>query len=277
MKSIRHMENVQRLVVKIGTSSLIHANGKINLQAIDQLSYTLTGLVNEGKQVILVSSGAIGVGMGQLGLAKRPREIQAQQALASIGQSELMTVYQQRFAVYGQKISQILLTHDVLDFPESREHVHHTMEQLLEWGVIPVVNENDTVAVDELDHRTKFGDNDQLSAIVATRSNADLLVMLSDIDGFYTKNPHKFADAKLIDVLHEITEDSVRRAGGAGTELGTGGMVTKLKAAQSILANNKMMVLANGANPSIIFKIMNNEPLGTLFVNAQKDEGKEVI
>ncbi|GKS81548.1 glutamate 5-kinase [Ligilactobacillus pabuli] len=277
MKSIRHMENVQRLVVKIGTSSLIHANGKINLQAIDQLSYTLTGLVNEGKQVILVSSGAIGVGMGQLGLAKRPREIQAQQALASIGQSELMTVYQQRFAVYGQKISQILLTHDVLDFPESRKHVHHTMEQLLEWGVIPVVNENDTVAVDELDHRTKFGDNDQLSAIVATRSNADLLVMLSDIDGFYTKNPHKFADAKLIDVLHEITESSLRQAGGAGTELGTGGMVTKLKAAQSILANNKMMVLANGANPSIIFKIMNNEPLGTLFVNAQKDEGKEVI
>lgn len=277
MKAIRHMENVQRLVVKIGTSSLIHPNGKINLQAIDQLSYTLTGLVNEGKQVILVSSGAIGVGMGQLGLNTRPREIQAQQALASIGQSELMTVYQQRFAVYGQKISQILLTHDVLDFPESREHVHHTMEQLLEWGVIPVVNENDTVAVDELDHRTRFGDNDQLSAIVATRSNADLLVMLSDIDGFYTKNPHKFADAKLIDVLHEISEDAVRRAGGAGTELGTGGMVTKLKAAQSILANNKMMVLANGTNPSIIFKIMNNEPIGTLFVSAQKDEDKEVI
>ncbi len=143
--------------------------------------------------------------------------------------------------------------------------------------MIPVVNENDTVAVDELDHRTRFGDNDQLSAIVATRSNADLLVMLSDIDGFYTKNPHKFADAKLIDVLHEISEDAVRRAGGAGTELGTGGMVTKLKAAQSILANNKMMVLANGANPSIIFKIMNNEPIGTLFVSAQKDEDKEVI
>lgn len=277
MKAIRHMENVQRLVVKIGTSSLIHANGKVNLQAIDQLSYTLTGLVNEGKQVILVSSGAIGVGMGQLGLNTRPREIQVQQALASLGQSELMTVYQQRFAVYGQKISQVLLTHDVFDFPASQEHVHHTMEQLLEWGVIPIVNENDAVAVDELDHHTKFGDNDQLSAIVATRLNADLLVMLSDIDGFYTKNPHKFADAKLIDVLHEITEDSVRRAGGAGTELGTGGMVTKLKAAQSILANNKMMVLANGANPSIIFKIMNNEPIGTLFVSAQKDEDKEVI
>jgi len=275
MKAMRHMENVQRLVVKIGTSSLIHANGKINLQAIDQLSYTLTGLVNEGKQVILVSSGAIGVGMGQLGLTKRPTKIQEQQALASIGQSELMTVYQQRFAVYGQKISQVLLTHDVLDFPKSKEHVHHTMEQLLEWGVVPVVNENDTVAVDELDHYTKFGDNDQLSAIVATRSNADLLVMLSDIDGFYTKNPHKYADAQLIDVLHEITKDSLKRAGGAGTELGTGGMTTKLKAAQSILDADKMMVLANGVNPSIIFKIMNNEPIGTLFINSQKD--KEVI
>lgn len=275
MKAIRHMENVQRLVVKIGTSSLIHANGKINLQAIDHLSYTLTGLVNEGKQVILVSSGAIGVGMGQLGLTKRPTKIQEQQALASIGQSELMTVYQQRFAVYGQKISQVLLTHDVLDFPKSKEHVHHTMEQLLKWGVIPVVNENDTVAVDELDHYTKFGDNDQLSAIVATRSNADLLVMLSDIDGFYTKNPHKYADAKLIDVLHEITKDALKRAGGAGTELGTGGMTTKLKAAQSILDADKMMVLANGVNPSIIFKIMNNEPIGTLFINSQKD--REVI
>lgn len=277
MKAIRHMENVHRLVIKIGTSSLIHTNGKINLQAIDQLSYTLTGLVNEGKQVILVSSGAIGVGMGQLGLTKRPGQIQAQQALASIGQSELMTVYQQRFAVYGQKISQVLLTHDVLDFPESRQHVHQTMEQLLKWGVIPVVNENDTVAVDELDHHTKFGDNDQLSAIVATRSNADLLVMLSDIDGFYTKNPYKFTDAKLIDVLHEITEDSIRKAGGAITELGTGGMTTKLKAAQSILNNDKMMVLANGADPSIIFRIMNNEPVGTLFIAAQAKKNKEVI
>ncbi len=265
MKSARHMENVSRLVVKIGTSSLIYANGKVNLQAIDQLSYTLTGLVNEGKQVILVSSGAIGVGMGQLGLSKRPARIPEQQALASIGQSELMTVYQQRFSVYGQKISQVLLTHDVLDFPKSRDYVHNTMEQLLKWGVIPIVNENDTVAVDELDHHTKFGDNDQLSAIVATRSNADLLIMLSDIDGFFTRNPHKFADAQLIGALHEVTEDSLKRAGGAGTELGTGGMVTKLLAAQNILAHGKKMVLANGANPSIIFKIMNNEAIGTLF------------
>lgn len=272
MKSSRRMGNVSRIVVKIGTSSLMHANGKLNLQAIDQLSYTLTGLVNEGKQVILVSSGAIGAGMGQLGLTTRPEEIPKQQALASIGQSELMTVYQQRFATYGQKISQVLLTHDVLDYPQSREYVHNTIEQLLDWGIIPVVNENDTVAVDELDHRTTFGDNDQLSAIVAVRSHADLLIMLSDIDGFYTGNPHKDPHAQLIKELHQVTDDSLKRAGGAGTVFGTGGMATKLKAAANILNHNQMMILANGANPSIIFNIMNGEEIGTLFIAENNNE-----
>ncbi|CAM4268354.1 glutamate 5-kinase [Weissella hellenica] len=272
MKSNRHMGNVSRIVVKIGTSSLMHSNGKLNLQAIDQLSYTLTGLVNEGKQVILVSSGAIGAGMGQLGLTTRPEEIPKQQALAAIGQSELMTVYQQRFATYGQKISQVLLTHDVLDYPQSREYVHNTIEQLLNWGIIPVVNENDTVAVDELDHRTTFGDNDQLSAIVAVRSHADLLIMLSDIDGFYTGNPHKDRHAQLIKELHQVTDDSLKRAGGAGTVFGTGGMATKLKAAANILNHNQMMVLANGANPSIIFNIMNGEEIGTLFIAENNNE-----
>lgn len=272
MKSNRHMENVSRIVVKIGTSSLMHGNGKLNLRAIDQLSYTLTGLVNEGKQVILVSSGAIGAGMGQLGLTERPEQIQKQQALASIGQSELMTVYQQRFAAYGQRISQVLLTHDVLDYPQSREYVHNTMEQLLDWGVIPVVNENDTVAVDELDHRTTFGDNDKLSAIVAIRSHADLLIMLSDIDGFYTGNPHQDPQAKLIKELHQVTADSLKRAGGAGTVFGTGGMATKLTAAADILKHNQMMVLANGANPSIIFNILNGEEVGTLFISEENSE-----
>ena len=272
MKSNRHMENVSRIVVKIGTSSLMHGNGKLNLQAIDQLSYTLTGLVNEGKQVILVSSGAIGAGMGQLGLTERPEQIQQQQALASIGQSELMTVYQQRFAAYGQRISQVLLTHDILDYPQSRQYVHNTIEQLLNWGVIPVVNENDTVAVNELDHRVTFSDNDQLSAIFAVRSHADLLIMLSDIDGFYTSNPHKDPHAKLIKELHQVTADSLKRAGGAGTVFGTGGMATKLTAAADILKHNQMMVLANGTNPSIIFNIMNGEEVGTLFISKENSE-----
>ena len=275
MKSNRHMDNISRVVVKIGTSSLMNANGKLNLRAIDQLSYTLTGLVNEGKQVILVSSGAIGAGMGRVGLTKRPEQIQKQQALASIGQSELMTVYQQRFAAYGQQISQVLLTHDVLDYPQSRAYVHNAMEQLLDWGIIPIVNENDTVAVDELDHRTTFGDNDQLSAIVAVHSHADLLIMLSDIDGFYTGNPHQDTEAKLIRELHEVTDDSLKRAGGAGTEFGTGGMTTKLKAAAEILSHHQMMVLANGANPSIIFNIMNGEEIGTLFMPKDMSEGMD--
>lgn len=254
-----------RIVVKIGTSTLIHPNGKLNLIAIDQLCYTLSGLVNEGKQVVLVSSGAIGAGLGQLGMTQRPAAIPEQQAIAAIGQTELMTVYQQRFSMYGQKIGQILLTHDVVDFPTSRENVLNTFESLLKAGVIPIVNENDTVAVDELDHHTRFGDNDQLSALVATAIKADLLVMLSDIEGFYDKNPRKFTDATLIKQVKQVDEQLFQHAGGSGTRLGTGGMTTKLKAAQMMLQAGSSMILASGKNPSIIFKLIAGEEVGTLF------------
>lgn len=258
--------DAQRIVVKVGTSTLIHPNGKVNFHAIDQLCYVLTGLVNDGKQVILVSSGAIGVGMGQVGLHERPSSIPAQQALAAIGQSGLMSVYQQRFSLYGQKISQVLLTHDVLEYPLSRKNTLNTLETLLSWGVIPIVNENDTVAVDEMDHHTKFGDNDQLSAIVSTIVNADMLIMLSDIDGFFDKNPRKYADAKLFERITKIDEETLRAAGGKGTKFGTGGMMTKLKAAQRMLENDKMMLLANGKDPAVIFDLVAGKPLGTLFV-----------
>ncbi|KRM89930.1 glutamate 5-kinase [Liquorilactobacillus cacaonum] len=263
---MRHIE-AQRIVVKIGTSTLTHSNGKLNLQAIDQLCYSLSGLVNDGKEIVLVSSGAIGVGLGQLGIKERPSSIPEQQALAAIGQTQLMTVYQQRFSVYGQKIGQILLTHDVMDYPKSRENVLNTFENLLKLNVIPIVNENDTVAVDELDHHTKFGDNDQLSAIVTTLIDADLLVMLSDIDGFYDKNPRKFEDAKLIQTVNTITDETFMKASGTGTKFGTGGMTTKLRAAQKMLTENKAMILANGENPSVIFEILNGKQVGTLFVN----------
>ncbi|MFT8726891.1 MAG: glutamate 5-kinase [Liquorilactobacillus ghanensis] len=254
-----------RIVIKIGTSTLIHQNGKLNLLAIDQLCYTLSGLVNEGKQVILVSSGAIGAGLGQLGMTQRPAAIPEQQAIAAIGQTELMTVYQQRFSMYGQKIGQILLTHDVVDFPTSRQNVLNTFESLLTAGVIPIVNENDTVAVDELDHHTRFGDNDQLSALVATAVKADLLVMLSDIAGFYDKNPRKFKDAVLIKRVKQVDDQLFSHAGGSGTKLGTGGMTTKLKAAQMMLQAGGAMILASGKNPSIIFKLVAGEEMGTLF------------
>ncbi|MBF0758930.1 glutamate 5-kinase [Ligilactobacillus murinus] len=262
--------DAKRIVVKVGTSTLIHPNGKVNFHAIDQLCYVLTGLVNDGKQVVLVSSGAIGVGMGQVGLHERPESIPAQQALAAIGQSGLMSVYQQRFSLYGQRIGQILLTHDVLEYPLSRKNALNTFNSLLEWGVIPIVNENDTVAVDEMDHHTKFGDNDQLSAIVSSIVDADLLVMLSDIDGFFDKNPRKYADAKLFERITKIDETAIEAAGGKGSKFGTGGMMTKLKAAKRMLENDKMMILANGQDPAIIFELIKGEPLGTLFVKEEK-------
>lgn len=193
----KHLLEAQRIVVKVGTSTLIYPNGNINLAAIDQLAFVLTDLNNQGKEVVLVSSGAIGVGLNKLSLAKRPAAIPDQQAVAAVGQAELMNIYNQRFLTYSQQTGQILMTRDIIDFPESRRNVTNTIEQLLKMKVIPIVNENDTVSVDELDHLTKFGDNDQLSAIVAQLTNADVLIMLSDIDGFYSDNPFLNKDAVL--------------------------------------------------------------------------------
>lgn len=261
----RNLQDAKRIVVKVGTSSLIRANGKINLQAIDELCYTLSGLVNEDKEVVLVSSGAVGVGLANMGLVQRPKQIPEQQALAAIGQSQLMTIYQQRFAMYSQKTSQILLTHDVLTYPESRENVLNTFNELLKWKVIPVVNENDTVAVDEMDHQTSFGDNDWLSAVVASGIDADLLIVLSDIDGLFDKNPKKYADANLISEVTEISEKITGAAGGTGSRFGTGGMATKIKAMDRMINEGRKAVLANGKRPSIIFEILNGKQIGTLF------------
>ena len=186
-----------RIVIKVGTSTLIYPNGTINLAAIDQLAFVLSDLHNRGKEVVLVSSGAVGVGMHKTNRSIRPATIPEQQAIAAIGQAELMNIYNQRFTVYNQQTAQILVTRDVIDFPESRKNVVNTLEQLLAMGTIPIVNENDTVAVDELDHLTKFGDNDQLSAIVTKLINADLLIVLSDIDGFYSDNPTVNPNAKM--------------------------------------------------------------------------------
>ena len=208
------IQSVKRLVVKVGTSSLILPNGKINLKAIDQMAFTLAALNNQGYEVILVSSGAIGAGLHQLGLDKRPTTISRQQAVAAIGQSELIKIYNQRFQFYNQTSAQVLLTRDVIDFPESRKNVINTLQELLEMKVIPIINENDSVAVDELDHLTKFGDNDQLSAIVSSLSQADLLIMLSDIDGFYSDNPTTNPEATLYSRITEINGDLEARAGG---------------------------------------------------------------
>ncbi|WP_268912416.1 glutamate 5-kinase [Lentilactobacillus sp. SPB1-3] len=262
--------NAQRIVVKIGTSSLIHTNGTVNLQTFDQLAYVLSELNNQGKELILVSSGAIGVGLNKLNLKQRPTEIGAQQALAAIGQSELMTLFTQRFNHYLTNIAQILLTHDVFDFPKSDESVMDTFNCLLKDNIIPIVNENDTVATDELDHRTTFGDNDQLSAIVASHVDADLLIVLSDVDGFYDDNPNQNPNAHLISELSVINDNTFTIAGGTGSRFGTGGMKTKLAAAKRMISENRQMILANGNDPRIIFDILEGQPIGTLFTSNGK-------
>ncbi|GEL14939.1 glutamate 5-kinase [Pediococcus cellicola] len=256
----------KRIVIKIGTSSLLYPNtSRLNLRAIERLAFVLSDLKNQGKEVVLVSSGAIGVGMGRLGLNRRPETIPAQQAVASVGQGELLGIYEREFQHYGKSVAQMLLTRDVLVYPQSKKNVFNAFQELLQMNVIPIVNENDTVSVDELDHKTKFGDNDQLSAIVANLIDADLLIMLSDIDGFYSGNPMSNPSAELYHTVTSIDASIIQAAGGRGTKFGTGGMVTKLKAAKRILKNHQQMVLANGKNPRIIYNILAGEPVGTLF------------
>lgn len=262
--------DVKRLVVKVGTSTLVYPNGGLNLGAIDQLAFALSTVCGQGREVILVSSGAIGVGLNAMRLKERPKEICEQQALASIGQSKLITMFNQRFAHYNQMIGQLLLTHDVFDFPASNQHVMDTFDTLLSKHIIPIVNENDSIAVDEMDHRTKFGDNDQLSAIVATHVDADLLIMLSDIEGFYNANPLKHDDAQLIPTIHHIDDETYAVAGGKGSRYGTGGMVTKLTAAEIMLSDHRQMILASGADPAIILDILAGTPIGTWFTPEEK-------
>lgn len=265
------LRSVNRIVVKIGTSSLIHPNGKINLDGIDQLAFVLTDLRNQGKEILLVSSGAIGVGMAKLMISQRPCEIPLQQAVAAVGQAELMQIYNQRFLRYSQQTAQVLLTRDVVDFPESRSNVINTLDQLLAMGILPIINENDTVAVDEMDHTRKFGDNDELSAIVSQLMKADVLIMLSDIDGFYSENPAKNEHAVLYSTVSVIDQTLLDQASGEGSRFGTGGMVSKLKAAQRILAEKSTMVLANGKPPRIIFDILAGKEVGTLFKGGKYD------
>ncbi|QIW54142.1 glutamate 5-kinase [Lactococcus raffinolactis] len=259
------LKTAKRIVIKIGTSSLILANGQINLKNMDDLAFTLSSLRNEGYDIILVTSGAIGVGLNVLGMDKRPSEIAQQQALASIGQVELMSLYNHIFARYQQKVSQLLLTNDVIEYPESRQNASMSLQAILSMGIIPIINENDAVSIDEMDHKTKFGDNDRLGAIVTNLADADLLIMLSDIDGLYDKNPNIFDDAKLIDTVSEITDELMKVAGGAGSRFGTGGMTSKLEAAKLIFDNDKQMVLTNGARIREIRDIISGKKKGTYF------------
>lgn len=261
----RNFEHVKRIVIKIGTSSLVLPNGKINLASIDGLAFVISSLMNQGLEVILVSSGAMGFGLNVLNMDRRPSEIARQQAASSVGQVAMMSLYSQVFAHYQTQVSQILLTRDVVEYPESLTNVTNTFEALLTMGIVPIVNENDTVSVDEMDHSTKFGDNDRLSAIVSEITKSDLLLMLSDIDGLFDKNPTIYDDAILRQHVTELTPEILESAGGAGSKFGTGGMMSKLKSAQIIFDNDSQMILMNGADPRLILQVLEGKNIGTLF------------
>ena len=264
------MERYQRVVVKVGTSTLTRANGSLNLRSVDRLVRALSDLRGQGRQVVLVSSGAIAVGAGKLGLAGRPTELRMKQAAAAVGQCELMHLYDKLFSEYGPTVAQILLTGADVDHPERAEHLKNTFSALLELGCIPIVNENDSVSSDEIETgRCKvLGDNDTLSAIVARLVGADLLVLLSDIEGLYDADPHQNPDARLIHRVEAITPALRSAAGGAGTSRGTGGMQTKLNAAQTAMDAGVEMVITNGAYPERLYDIIAGKDVGTRFVGS---------
>ena len=258
------LQHAKTVVVKIGTSTLTYENGKLNLRHIEYLCRTLSDLQNSGRRIVLVSSGAIGVGVGKLGLARRPDETAKKQALAAVGQCELMFIYDKFFGEYHQNVAQVLLTADVTARENSRTNVVNTFSELLSMGIIPIVNENDTVAVDELEGRN-FGDNDTLSAIVASLVGADALVILTDIDGLYDKNPKTCPDAKRIPLVRAITDEVRAMAGGAGSSRGTGGMATKIRAAQVAAESHIPTVILAGDDPENLYRVFEGEDIGTVF------------
>lgn len=250
-----------RIVIKIGTSILAHSTGLVNLRRVEQLVHVVADLKNAGHEIVLVSSGSIGIGAGKLGLKKRPDDIPGKQACASVGQCELMYIYDKLFSQYNHTVSQVLLTHDVVDVPERKQNVINTFERLLQMNVLPIVNENDAVSTEEI----AFGDNDTLSAIVGQLVKADLLVILSDIDGLYDMPPQGHPEAKLIPFVGEITNEIIAAAGGSGSSLGTGGMATKIQAAQIAMDSGFAMSLIHGGNPDLLYDVVEGKPAGTRF------------
>lgn len=263
------LKDKKRIVIKVGTSSLTHMEtGLTDLVKMEKLVRELTDLHNQGKEVILVSSGAIAVGRKSIGMKERPQELAVKQACASIGQARLMMMYQKFFMEYNQISSQILLTKDNLADEHHRENAKNTFEMLLSMGAIPIVNENDTISTYEI----QFGDNDTLSAIVASLVKADLLILLSDIDGLFTDDPNKNPDAKFIDCVEQVDKHFEEMAKGSSSDVGTGGMSTKLNAAKLATFSGVDMVIANGADMGIIHRIVNGAKVGTIFQANQTKE-----
>ncbi len=262
-----YFRDSRRIVVKVGTSTLTHTTGHLNLRRIEKLVKVLADMKNSGIQVVLVSSGAVSAGVAKLGFGSIPDAPEIKQAMAAVGQSELMKIYDKFFSDYGHKVAQILMTKDVLTNPDRRSAAENTFNRLLEMNCIPIVNEHDSVSTDEL---TKFGGNDILSAHVATLCEADVLLNLSDVDGLYDSDPRSNPDARLIDRV-EVLDDSVYSiAGGAGTARGTGGMIAKLNAARIVTAEGIPMFILNGHEPEILYTLLDGGHIGTYFCAAKK-------
>jgi glutamate 5-kinase len=251
-----------RMVIKVGTSTLTHPTGAQNIRMVERLCRVISDLKNAGHEIILVSSGAIGMGVGKLSLPERPKDIPTKQAAAAVGQCELMYTYDKLFSEYHHTVAQILLTASDIDCENRRQNFHNTLGRLLELGALPIINENDTVATDEI----VIGDNDTLAAMTAVSASADLLILLSDINGLYTADPHTDPDATLISEVTEITPEILSLAGGKGSALATGGMATKLSAAKMCMENGVDMIITNGKNPDVLYDIASGISLGTRFI-----------
>ncbi len=259
----KQLVNRKKIVIKVGSSTLVHEEtGNINYNKLERLVRILCDIKNQGRDVILVSSGAIGVGFKSLGLLKKPKTLSLKQACAAVGQGQLMMIYQKLFSEYHQTTAQVLLTKRVLTNDKRRMNVVNTFNELMQLDVIPVVNENDTVST----HEIEFGDNDTLSAVVANLVEADLLILLSDIDGLFTDDPRNNPNARLVSVVEDMTEDIVKMAKDSDTAFGTGGMITKFQAARIANSSGCDMVIANGEDVSVLNSIINGEDVGTLFV-----------
>ena len=257
------LRSKKRIVVKLGTSTLAHKTGKLNIRRMTNLTRILADLQNAGHEMILVSSGAVGLGVGKLNLPERPKDTPGKQAAAAVGQGELMHIYDEMFGKYGVTVAQILLTKSIISTPDRVRNVRNAIDALTRVNCIPIVNENDTVAIDELE--LEIGENDSLSAVVADIAGAEALIILSDIDGLYDSDPKQHPDAKIIPVVEEIDGYIEQIAGGAGSSLGSGGMATKINAARIATASGVDMIIMNGRNPEDLYRLFDGEPLGTYF------------
>lgn len=260
----------KRIVLKLGTSTLTHKTGKLNIRRMKNLIQILADLHNSGKELIIVSSGAVGMGIGKLNLTQKPEDTPTKQAVAAVGQCELMHIYDDMFSKYSVTVAQILLTKHILT--NGLSNVQNTLQRLLAMGVVPVVNENDTVAIDELE--LKIGENDSLAAMVATIADADLLIIMSDIDGLYSADPHSNPDAEVIPVVEKIDAHIIEMAGGAGSSLGTGGMATKINAAKIATDAGIDMIIMNGRDPEKLYDLFDNKEIGTVFLAENKTESR---